>query len=78
MDIDLLGRTDNDVDTIVGLMREVALFEVADDGVVFEESSFAGGPIRRMPITRVSELRLIEGWMQLVSICKLILGLVTL
>jgi hypothetical protein len=46
MDIDLLGRTDNDVDTIVGLMREVALFEVADDGVVFEESSFVGGPIR--------------------------------
>jgi hypothetical protein len=46
MDIDLLGRTDNDVDTIVGLMREIALFEVADDGVVFEESSFAGGPIR--------------------------------
>ena len=46
MDIDLMGRTDNDVDTIVGLMREVALFDVADDGLVFDPSSFAGGAIR--------------------------------
>jgi hypothetical protein len=46
MDIDLLGRTDNDVDTMVGLMREVALLDVADDGIVFEPSSFAGDAIR--------------------------------
>jgi hypothetical protein len=46
MDIDLMGRTDNDVDTIVGLIREVALFDVADDGLVFDPSSFAGGAIR--------------------------------
>jgi len=46
MDIDFLGRTDNGVDAIVGLMREVAQFDVADDGIVFDPSSFSGGAIR--------------------------------
>ncbi len=46
MDIDLLGRTDNGVDAVVGLLREVALLDVADDGIVFDASSFAGGAIR--------------------------------
>jgi Nucleotidyl transferase AbiEii toxin, Type IV TA system len=32
MDIDLLGRTDNAMDAIVELMREVARFDVPDDG----------------------------------------------
>jgi len=46
MDIDLLGRTDNGVDAIVGLMRDVVQFDVADDGIVFDPSSFSGGAIR--------------------------------
>jgi len=62
MDIDLLGRTDNDVATIVELMREVALFDVADDGVVFEASSFTGGPIREDADYAESEPRSPERW----------------
>jgi len=46
MDIDLLGRTDNAVDTIVTVMREVSQTAVADDGIVFDPGSFAGETIR--------------------------------
>jgi len=46
MDIDLLGRTDNAVDTIVTVMREVSQTTVADDGIVFDPGSFAGETIR--------------------------------
>jgi len=46
MDIDLLGRTDNSVETIVELMQEIALSDVADDGIVFDSASFIGGVIR--------------------------------
>jgi hypothetical protein len=46
MDIDLLGRTDNSVDTITSLMREISQAPVADEGIAFDPSSFAGGTIR--------------------------------
>jgi hypothetical protein len=46
MDIDLLGRTDNAVEAIVALMREISQAEVTDDGIVFDSSSFAGEVIR--------------------------------
>jgi hypothetical protein len=46
MDIDLLGRTDNAVDTIVTVMREISQTAVADDGIVFDPGSFAGETIR--------------------------------
>ena len=46
MDIDLLGRTDNAVDAIIALMREISQAEVTDDGIVFDPSSFAGEVIR--------------------------------
>lgn len=46
MDIDLLGRTDNAVDTIVTVMREISQTAVADDGIVFNPGSFAGETIR--------------------------------
>jgi hypothetical protein len=46
MDIDLLGWTDNDIDAIVDLMRDVAQFDVEDDGIVFDPSTFSGGAIR--------------------------------
>jgi hypothetical protein len=46
MDIDLLGRTDNAVDTIVTVMREISQTAVADDGIVFDSGSFAGETIR--------------------------------
>ncbi len=39
MDIDLLGRTDNAVDMIVTLMREISQLAVADDGIVFDPAS---------------------------------------
>jgi hypothetical protein len=47
MDIDLLGWTENGVDAIVGLMRDVGQFDVEDDGIVFDPSSFPGGAIRK-------------------------------
>ena len=46
MDIDLLGKTNNQVDAIVRLMQEVAQLEVPNDGVIFDTASFAGEAIR--------------------------------
>ena len=46
MDIDLLGRTDNAVDAILALIREISQVEVTDDGIVFDLASFAGEVIR--------------------------------
>jgi hypothetical protein len=46
MDIDLLGRTDNAVDAIVTLMREISQLVVPDDGISFDSASFAGEAIR--------------------------------
>lgn len=46
MDIDLLGRTSNEVDAIVEIMCEVAQTEVPNDGVTFDPESFAGEAIR--------------------------------
>ena len=46
MDIDLLGRTDNAVEAIVPLMRQISQAEVTDDGIVFDPASFAGEVIR--------------------------------
>ena len=46
MDVDLLGRTDNAVDMIVTLMREISQLAVSDDGIIFDPTSFAGEAIR--------------------------------
>lgn len=46
MDIDLLGRTDNEVGAVVSILREVAQTEVPVDGLAFDPSSFIGHPIR--------------------------------
>src|ERR1700722_9267051 len=46
MDIDLLGRTDNAIDSIVQLMQEVAELDVPDDGLAFVITSFSGAAIR--------------------------------
>lgn len=46
MDIDLLGRTSNEVENIVRLMQEVVRVDVPNDGIVFDAASFAGGAIR--------------------------------
>ncbi len=48
MGIDLLGRADNGVDAIVGLMLEVAQSDVADDGIVFDPSAELAGRIKDM------------------------------
>src|SRR5262249_4250677 len=46
MDIDLLGRTSNDVKGIVQLMQEVVQVKGPNDGIALEPASFAGGAIR--------------------------------
>jgi hypothetical protein len=46
MDIDLLGRTSNEVERIVQLMQEVLQVDVPNDGIVFDPASFAAGAIR--------------------------------
>lgn len=46
MDIDLLGRTDNAVDTIVSIMRDISQLAVPNDGIAFDSASFAGEAIR--------------------------------
>ena len=42
MDIDLLGRTSNEIEVVVRLMKEVSQFDVPNDGIVFEAASFLG------------------------------------
>ena len=46
MDIDLLGRTSNEVDDIVNLLKEVAQVDALDDGITFDLDSFSGSVIR--------------------------------
>lgn len=46
MDIDLLGRTSNEVESIVQQMREVVQVDAPNDGIVFDPASFAGNAIR--------------------------------
>jgi hypothetical protein len=46
MDIDLLGRTSNEVDDIVNLLKNVAQTNVPDDGITFDLDSFVGSVIR--------------------------------
>ena len=46
MDIDLLGKTSNEVESIVQQMREVVQVDAPDDGIVFDPASFAGNAIR--------------------------------
>ncbi|MBI5853468.1 MAG: nucleotidyl transferase AbiEii/AbiGii toxin family protein [Planctomycetes bacterium] len=45
MDIDLLGYFDNDIDTIVAVIRDVCGQEVEADGVVFDPATVEGGRI---------------------------------
>jgi len=44
-DIDLLGRVSNDIDSIVGLVKEVCRLEVQPDGLVFDSTSVQGEQI---------------------------------
>jgi predicted nucleotidyltransferase component of viral defense system len=46
MDIDLLGRTSNEIDAILQIMKKVAQLEVPNDGIVFDPASFSGAAIR--------------------------------
>ena len=46
MDIDLLGRTSNEIAAILQIMREVAQLDVPNDGIVFDPASFSGATIR--------------------------------
>lgn len=45
LDIDLLGRMDNEVDAVAEVMREVIQVPVEPDGVVFDVGSLAAGRI---------------------------------
>jgi hypothetical protein len=42
MDVDLLGQTDRDVETIASIVREVCDEDVDDDGLTFDSSSVRG------------------------------------
>jgi hypothetical protein len=42
MDIDLLGRLENDLDKIIGAIKDVCLQDVEPDGIVFEPNSVKG------------------------------------
>jgi len=43
--MDLVGRTDNNVDEIVKVMKEACKMEVGPDGMLFDDSSVVGEPI---------------------------------
>jgi len=49
MDIDLLGITDNDVDAIVAVARDICVQEVEADGLVFDLDSVSGERKRIQP-----------------------------
>jgi len=42
MDIDMLGRLDNSVDSVVGAIQEICRQEVEPDGLLFQSSSVKG------------------------------------
>jgi len=42
MDIDLLGRTSNDVEAVIAVVREVCVQDVEPDGMVFDASTVGG------------------------------------
>lgn len=42
MDIDLLGRLDNDVEAVAGVVREVCAVEVEPDGILFDPRTVTG------------------------------------
>ena len=42
MDIDLLGRTSNDVEAVIAVVREVCVQEVEPDGIAFDPSTVRG------------------------------------
>jgi len=46
MDIDLLGRTDNDILTIIDIIRDICHTAVEPDGIQFDLDSIRGEPIR--------------------------------
>jgi hypothetical protein len=62
-----IGRTDNAVDTIVMLMREISQLAVADDWIIFDPASFAGESIRKMP--DYAGVRTSEEWITPESTC---------
>ncbi len=45
-DIDLLGETENDIQAIINLIREICLTDVNPDGISLEPDSIMGEPIR--------------------------------
>ncbi|MFH1537614.1 MAG: nucleotidyl transferase AbiEii/AbiGii toxin family protein, partial [bacterium] len=53
MDIDLLGRLENDLDKIVGVIKDVCVQDVESDGLVFEPNS--------MKAERITEAAEYEG-----------------
>lgn len=42
MDIDMLGRMDNDPETVIAMVREVCRQEVEEDGILFDPESVQG------------------------------------
>jgi predicted nucleotidyltransferase component of viral defense system len=45
-DIDLLGFTDNSVQNVEGIIREICQIEYKEDGLVFDVNSVSGAPIK--------------------------------
>jgi hypothetical protein len=45
-DIDLLGHTSNEMDNLVGIIREVCLQKVQDDGMFFDPETISGERIK--------------------------------
>lgn len=70
MDIDLLGRANNEVERIVQLMKEVVQVDVPNDGIVFDPASFAGGPFAKIPTILEFALPSQETWLRPEFTCR--------
>jgi len=47
MDIDFLGRIDNDIETIISVIKAICSQKVEPDGITFDLTSVTGAPITR-------------------------------
>ena len=76
MDIDLLGKIENEIETITGAMKKACLMAVEADGISFNSETIEAIRLRRMLNTRAYVSAFTETWATHASRYRSILVLV--